>query len=474
MKREDFKGKKVLVMGLGTHGGGAGTARFLSDSGAKVTVTDLKSEKDLGEPLNELRGLSIHYVLNGHHEDDFKNTDLIIRNPGVPVHSPYLAIAQKQSVPIETDGSLFLKLCPSFTIGITGTKGKSTTTALTTAMLRKGGVDAKACGLPGTSLLEALEDLKGKSVAVAELSSWQLEGITHEGKGPRVAVITNVFADHLKDYPSFEAYREAKSRILLYQNRKDVAVLNLDDPNTPVLLKKIRGECSFFSGISCEKMTGQKGICISHDNIFFEDGGQEHMFSFIQSELSLRGPHNISNIAAALCAIFSATRHSQWENVPFDPSAYQRAIKVFPGLEGRLEFIGMKEGVTYINDTAATNPGAVEAALKSIPQDTKIILICGGQDKGLEYHKLAERIMQRVKYVIFLGGTATEKLYAALQKLNFIRTSQVFSDMQSAVQAAKQLAERGDIILLSPGAASFNLFADEFARGRAFKNAVGL
>ena len=474
MKKEDLKGKKVLVMGLGMHGGGVGTARFLASQGAGVTVTDTKTKKELAGSLQKLAGLPIRFVLGKHEKKDFKTHDLVIRNPGVPKASVYLNIARKTGVPVHTDGSLFLKLCPAFVIGITGTKGKSTITALIAEMLKHQGLQAIACGLPGTSLLEALNELTENHVAVCELSSWQLEEFNAPGEGPDVALITNIFPDHLKDYSSFDAYRAAKSRMIRYQNKEDAAVLNADDSNTAMLKKVAVGNIFLFSGVSCNVFGTYSGICIQNDSFILKNGRKEQILALHPSELLLKGSHNATNAASALAAIFAASQHPRWKNGLFDTRTLRATLKHFRGLEGRLEFLGTKKDILYVNDTAATNPGAVEAALTSFPKNANIILICGGQDKGLSYQKLAKLIAKRAQYVVLLEGSASDMLRAALTKLTFSRISRIFSDMSAAVKEAEQHATPGDMILLSPGAASFNLFLDEFDRGNAFRKAVKL
>jgi len=226
----DLRGKRALVMGLGIHDGGLGVARFLADQGALVTVTDLRGPEHLQRSLDALAGLPISYVLGQHRDEDFRNADLVVRNPGVPRESRYLQIARASGAAIEMEMTLFFRLCPGPILGITGTKGKTTTTLLAAAMLREQYPDTVVAGNLRVSALEALPRITAGTPVVLELSSWQLEGLGEAKLNPQYACITNISPDHLDRYGSMEAYAEAKRQILAHQRPGDVVVLNYDDP----------------------------------------------------------------------------------------------------------------------------------------------------------------------------------------------------------------------------------------------------
>src|SRR5215216_4538843 len=228
----DLRGKRALVMGLGIHGGGLGVARFLASQGADVTVTDLRTAEQLQASIEALAGLPIRFVLGRHDDDDFRNTDLVVRNPGVPRESRYLQIARAHGAAIEMEMTLFFRLCRGPILGITGTKGKTTTTLLTGAMLREQYPDTVVAGNLRVSALEALPRITAGTPVVLELSSWQLEGLGEAKLSPRYACITNISPDHLDRYGSIEAYAEAKKQLFLHQRSGDIVVLNANDAYT--------------------------------------------------------------------------------------------------------------------------------------------------------------------------------------------------------------------------------------------------
>lgn len=453
MQLKDFAKKKVLVMGLGLHGGGVGAAKFFARQGARVLVTDLKTKAELKESLRKLKGLPITYWLGGHRENDFCSADLVIQNPAVRDDSPYLAAARKAGVAIDTDVGVFFELCPTKEIiGVTGTKGKSTTATLIARMLKegitaglprppklrrsKGGLamtgkrDVILAGNIRTSVLEVLPRIRSNDVVVLELSSWQLEGLARHKKSPLIAVITSIFPDHLNRYRSMTEYAEAKKLIFRFQRKTDHLFIPTNDP----LLRNVAAEApSQVHPIA--------------------SGAKTRVLSF-----PLSAPHYRPSVALAeaVAKFYGVGERSR-----------QKTLAGFKGLEGRLEIITKREGVTFVNDTTATTPGAAIAALKSFPKK-KIILIAGGEDKDLEFREFAHAINRYAKTAVFLPGTATGKIL----KNRLSVPTFMASAMSRAVTLARAAARRGDTILLSPGAASFNLFKHEFDRGRAFKQTI--
>lgn len=414
---KEFENKKILVMGLGLHGGGVGIVKFLAKQGAEILVTDLKTEKQLAESLEKLKAYKkIKYTLSEHKENDFLSADLIIKNPDVPNTSPYLEIARKHNVPVETDITLFFKLSKAFIIGVTGTKGKSTTASLIFHLLKTKYKRTFLAGNIGVSPLELLPKIKEGDKVVLEFSSFALENLN---ESPKIAVITNIMEDHLNRYANMTEYVEAKKSIFKFQKKDDVLILNKEDYYSPEFAKTTKSKIIYFSA--------KTGIA--------------------------------QNIAAS-----SETAGE----LGIDEKTIQKAIKTFKGVPSRQEFIAEIKGVKYFNDTTATMPEAVIMAIESFSEkypEAQIILIAGGQNKGLNYLKLSDIIKEKVGDLVLLPGSASEKIKEHL--VGFKNTHEVGS-MAEAVITAKKLAKKGDIVLLSPGAASFNIFKNEFDRGDQF------
>jgi len=409
-----FKNKKVVVMGLGLLGGGIGVAKFFCKQGAKVLVTDLKTKRQLKESVGNLKGLSIEFVLGKHRKDDFINTDLVIKNPGVPRDSFYLKIAKKHKIPIKNDISIFFDLCPASIIGITGTKGKSTVATLVYLLLKKKYPNTILAGNIGVSPLEILSKITRKSKVVLELSSFELEDLK---KSPHVAVITTLFPDHLNRYKNFREYVAAKKSIFKYQKKNDILLLNYNNLEVRKLASEALSKVLFFRN---------------------------------------------SNVSAALAVakIFKISKKD-----------IKKVLSSFKGVPNRQELIATKKGVKYINDTTATTPQSVILAINTFKKrfpNSGIILIAGGLDKNLNYKNLAEEIKRNVSSLVLLPGTASNKLKRELKKF----TIYPVKSMRGAVKKAANIAKKGDIILFSPGAASFNLFKNEFDRGEQFVKCV--
>lgn len=430
-----FNGKKVLIMGLGLHGGGIGVARFFCNQGANVLVTDLKTEEQLKESITKLNGLKINYALGGHREQDFINADLIIKNPDVPNMSPYLKIARQHKVSIETDVSLFFRLSGAFIIGVTGSKGKSTTASLIYYFLKQKYKRTFLAGNIGVSPLELLPKIKKGDKVVLELSSFGLENLT---QSPDISVITNILPDHLNRYADMSEYIEAKKIIFKFQHKNNALVLNGDDIVVKNFAKEAKSKVYFFS------------LKNNEPKVKLENSG-------------LIGRHNAYNLLAAISV-------AKLLRVP--AKSIEKIVKTFKGVPHRMEFIKEINGVKYFNDTAATMPEATIAAINSLFEEypnSKITLICGGQNKGLNYSALSKTIKEKVENLVMLPGTASEKIKEGLDK-NFAIISA--ASMAEAVTKSGELAKRGDIIILSPGAASFNMFKNEFDRGEQFIEAV--
>lgn len=432
--QDNFKGKKVLVLGLGTNQGGLGSAKFFAKAGAEVTVTDLKTEEQLKSSLDELSEFSnIRYVLGKHDYKDIDEADLIIRNQALKPNNEYRIYAEKAGKKIETDIGVFLDFVkPDQLIGVTGTKGKSTTSSLIYEVLKAADKKVLHAGNIGKSVLDTLEVVDNETLIVLEISSFQLEAFKEHKVSPKWAVITNIHPDHLDYYGSMENYIAAKRVIAENQTDKDYLFLNKNDQTTN----------------SAEFLTDIKSQIIKYSG---EDLPED--FS-----LTIPGLHNRENASAALVV---AKTFSVSEEIALE------AMQKFTGVPFRLELIKEWEGVKIYNDTAATGPTAALSALNSFKDP---IIIVGGVDKGLPYEELAYNLDRKAKAIYFLDGTATDKLKQLLKILKIQRST--YFDLDALLLDLKKEVKKGDIVLFSPAAASFNMFQNEFDRGRKFTAAV--
>ena len=406
-----FSGKKVLVMGLGLLGGGVEVVKFFCRQGAKVIVTDLKTKKELKESVEKLKNLKVEFVLGRHRKKDFQQADLIVKNPAVKNDSPFLKIAKRNKIPVKTDIEIFFDFCPtSQIIGITGTKGKSTLSALVYKLLKEKQKSVFLGGNIGVSPLKFLPKIKKESKIVLELSSFALENLK---KSPHIAIITCLFPDHLNRYKSFREYVKAKESIFKFQEKNDILILNKEDKETAKLASKARSKVYFFKGTF--------------------------------------------NVLEIIARIFKIPKRKVKE-----------VIKEFRGIPGRQEIVAKIKGVLYVNDTTATTPQSTILAIKNFREkfpNAKIILIAGGEDKNLNYKNLAEFIEKEVSFLVLLPGSASKKIKKEIkEKKKLISVNTLYS----AAKKAKNLAKAGDIVLFSPGATSFNLFKNEFDRGEQF------
>lgn len=478
----DLRGKRALVMGLGVHGGGLGVTRFLLEQGTEVTVTDLRSSEQLAPTLAELHGLPVRYVLGEHRDEDFRNADLVIRNPGVPRESRFLEIARAAGATIEMEMTLFFRLCPGPILGITGTKGKTTTTLLTGAMVAQQFPDTVIAGNLRVSALEQLPRITPQTPVVLELSSWQLEGLGEAKLSPRYACITNLSPDHLDRYGSMQEYQRAKEQIWLHQRRGDVIVLNANDERvgTMAVIEFEAGNVTYFADDEPRWEESHQQQYTPRSIAYWRDGAllwHQHYDQHDEPEIichtadvQLVGRHNLANIAAAtaLAKMFG-----------IETTHIRTAIRNFSGVADRMEPVRELDGVRYINDTTATTPTAARAALRSL--DAPTIVIAGGADKRLEFADFAHELLARAKAIVLLDGTATPKLQTALEEAQTERSADAtrtpsivgpFAAFEPAVRAAHDLAAPGDVILLSPGCASFGMFKNEFERGEQFRQIV--
>lgn len=458
-----LKNKRVLVMGLGVHGGGLGVAQWLVREGADVTVTDLKDARALEPSLKALQGMPVRFVLGEHREEDFLQSDLIVRGPGVPRESPFLQLARDHGIPVEMEMGLFLIRLPrggAQVIGITGTKGKTTTTLMVGAILKKASPKTVVAGNLRISALGLLEQIDADTPVVLELSSWQLEGLVPHRVSPHLAAITNISPDHLNRYRDFDDYAESKAVIFRYQRAGDYTVLNRDSAPLSALAQLAPARVVWTSA----RHTLQEGACREGNTLYWRWDGSEQKVINVR-ELHVAGEHNVENalIAIALASLAGAKREQIAEG-----------LASFRGVEHRQEWVRELAGVRYVNDTTATTPAATIAALDAFaPVAHHIVLIAGGADKALAFEELGRAVVHKVGHLVLLEGTATDKLAEAVRQAGGGELlAGRYADLQSAVRRARELAQVGDLVLLSPGCASFGMFANEFERGEQFRQIV--
>ena len=431
-------------MGLGVHGGGLGVARWLLRQGARVTVTDMADANALAAPLAALRateaetGNAARYVLGEHRAEDFDGSAAVVVNQAVRPVSPWVARARAAGAAIETELTLFFRRCPGPILGVTGTKGKTTTTLLLGAMLRQQWPDTVVAGNLRVSALEALDRITPTTPVALELSSFQLEWLGQAQISPPYALITNLSPDHLNRHGTMQAYADAKAQIFRWQGPEGVVVLNGDD----------MWSRQFFLG----SRTESQALYVS----------RRDALPFERAELQLEGEHNVMNarLAATLARAFGTS-----------DAAIKAGLRSLSVVEHRQELVATIDGVRYINDTTATNPAAAIVALESVPGPT--VLLAGGADKQLEFAELGARIAERAKALVLLAGSATEPLTRAVRDWgDALPILGPFDDLAAAIAAARGVAAPGDVVLLSPGCASFGMFHNEFHRGDEFRRIV--
>ena len=432
------------MMGLGILGRGVNVAKFLAECGAELTITDLKTEEQLESSLKILTPYkNIKYVLGRHDLADFRDKDMVIKAAGVPLDSPYIAEARKNNIPIEMDASLFAKLTAILTsnvdiIGVTGTRGKSTVTHLIYSIIKNSGRRVYLGGnVKGLATLPLLKKVKPSDVVVMELDCWQLQGFADAKIRPNVAVFTT-FLPHHQNYYKNDMDRYFSDKANIYRWQKD--------------------EDCLIAGVKTAKLIKEKEENIIKSRMIIADRKNIPK----DWKIKLLGEHNLANIALAA---------ETARKLGIKESVIKKSVEKFKGLPGRLEFIKEVKEIKCDNDTTATTPEAVVAALDSLKESKgKIILIGGGADKNLEYDEYAKIVKKSVKALALFRGLASNKIISALGKVKF--PMEVFDNMKIAMKFAVANAKKGDIVLLSPGAASFGVFKNEFDRGEQFNKAV--
>ncbi|MCL5004168.1 MAG: UDP-N-acetylmuramoyl-L-alanine--D-glutamate ligase [Patescibacteria group bacterium] len=463
-----LRNKKVVVFGLGVEG--FSTAKFLAENDVEFGIAEKKELSELPSEVREfVKKNKTPFKSGKTHTDKLENVSIIFRNPGIPLWNPKLQEAVKNGAEVSSQTKLFFELCPCPIIGVTGTKGKGTAATLIYEMLKASGRDVYLGGNIGQPPLEFINKLTKDSVVVLELSSFQLEDLT---QSPHAAVVLMVTQEHLDsqspDSPNYhrslKGYLEAKKNLVRFQNADDLAVINYDFPASRVLSEDTKAKTYFFS--TREKI--EKGAFIEGEKLILKVNGLGQELCK-KTDVFLCGEHNIQNIlAASLASLLLGVGKETIINV----------IKSFKGLEHRLEFVREFKGVKYYNDSFSTTPETAIAAIKSFTEPE--ILILGGSEKGSDYGDLGRLVAQslNIKAVILIGVTAPKIKEAIRRGLTSSTTGLKFnlveglSSMKEIVEKASSLSKPGDVVVLSPACASFDMFKNYKDRGEQFKDEV--
>jgi UDP-N-acetylmuramoylalanine--D-glutamate ligase len=450
-----FKNQKVLVFGFGTNGGGLGTVQFLLETEAsEIVVTDQKNEDALRDTIALLPDDNrIVWKLGGHKNEDFEHADIVIKNPGIRWDNPHLLVAREHGARVLMDSSIFFALSKAPIIGITGSKGKTTTTSILAHILESAGKKIVRVGVSQTGVLSELHAVTNDSIVIFELSSWRLSALREIEMSPHIAVITNLYPDHLNYYPDMETYAEDKAEIFLWQDTSGTLILPHNNEWTEWFASQAPGKVLSF-GFNSERDAWQDG-----ERLWIKEG-DNNVKVIDTRNLLIQGAYNFENFLAAILASYEAGLSLE---------EIQRGLKTFTGVPHRFEKVRVVDGVTYINDTAATIPEAVKASVQSL--NGGVVLLAGGSDKDLPLEPLVETIAGHIGYAVLFHGSATEKIVVGLNRVHY-KNYCVVESMEEALQKAQEIVQAGDTVLLSPGAASFGMFQNEFDRGDQFRAQV--
>ncbi len=447
MLLDEIKNLNFLIMGLGLNGGGVALSRFLLKRGAKLVITDLKSETELALSIDALRDFEdqIRYVLGKHDVNDFKNADIVVKNPGVKPNNKYLKFAKR----IETDISLFLMFNKNPIVAVTGTKGKSTLVSLLYQALKEKYPGVKLGGNIGVSPLSFFDQLDGKSPLILELSSWQLQSL--ENFNPIISIITNVYNDHQNYYLNFDDYIIDKSKIFVNQT-------------SGIVIIQDQAYCKYFSKFKSKVrviLFSEFNPCDFDQDIFYCNEGKVYFNdSLIGSFSNSRAVFIVPKVITFFVSYY----------LNIDLNRTGQILNNFKGIEHRLEFVKSVQNVMFYNDTASTIPESTVLSVKSLKtKDNRINLIVGGTDKELDFLSFS-KIADIVRTWILIRGSATVKIIKILEKSSIQYF--LFDSLRDAVNYAFKISSPGDIVLFSPASASFELFNNEFDRGLQFKNLV--
>jgi len=446
----ELKGKKVLVVGLGKSGLAA--ALFLRHKGAQVTVSDVRSAESLAKEIPALLDEGIMVEAGGHGLLTFRRQDLIVVSPGVPLSTPELVQARSFGRPIIGELELAARFLKGKILAITGSNGKTTTTAIAGEILKEGGLATLVGGNIGVPVVSLIEESTDDTWSVLEVSSFQLES-TEEFR-PRIAVILNITPDHLDRHGSFEAYARAKERIFATQSADDFVVLNADNTRAAEAAARSKAKVYWFS----IEQPVRQGAWVADGYVVYRSApGAEIEWVMPHAKIPLKGEHNVENVLAAVTA-------ARLAGVSVD--AIARAVEKFQAVEHRLEYVATVHGVEYFNDSKATNVDATAKAIAAFSNGIHLIL--GGKDKGSDYTTLSQLLRDRVR-AIYTIGTAAEKIESQLRGVVSIHSCET---LDIAVARATAAAHPGEVVLLAPACSSFDQFENYEHRGRVFKDLV--
>jgi len=456
----DWTGKRVLILGAARQG--QALARWLAKHGASVTLSDQRSETELKPARQALADLPIEWIPGGHPLELLDKADVLCLSGGVPLTIPIVVEAKQRGIPLSNDTQIFMEVAPCKTVGITGSAGKTTTTALLGKMAEASYAEhvghAWTGGNIGDPLINYVDEMQPSDLAILEISSFQLDQMSIS---PNVAAVLNVTPNHLDRHGTMEAYTAAKARILDFQNKEDVAVLGRDDPGAWNLREHVKGKLLSF-GLSNLPIE-QSGAYVS-DRLYHLRDGNVYILLPIQNAIHLRGNHNRLNVLAAITIGYAAG---------LNLDTMLEAVDDFRGVPHRLELVRELHGVQWYNDSIATAPERTMAAIRSF--DEPIVLMLGGKDKDLPWDDLAALVRERVDHVVVFGQAA-EKILGALDKPGSGEkrpySVQRSDGLQEAVSLAAEVAESGDVVLLAPGGTSFDEFSDFAERGDRFRKWV--
>ena len=454
--RTNWSGKRVLILGAARQG--LALARWLSIHGARVTLSDMRSAEDLRVARQSLAEYPIEWALGGHPLELLDSTDVLCPSGGVPLTLPIIAEAVKRGIPLSNDSQIFMEMVPCRTIGITGSAGKTTTTTLVGNMAKNSyGDKAYIGGNIGDPLINYVDDMRFDDIAILELSSFQLEQMTIS---PKIAAILNITPNHLDRHGTMEAYTAAKARILEFQSDKDMAVLGRDDKGAWSLRDQVKGKLFTFSLHELDE--GLNGAYYQDGLLNLRDGNA-YLPLLLREKIFVRGDQNVANVLAAFTIGHAA-------GFPLDRML--EAVEEFRGVPHRLELVREWNGVRWYNDSTATAPERSMAAIRAF--DEPIVLMLGGRDKDLPWEDLMQLVNERVDHVV-LFGEAADKIQKTIERLGLRQSRFTVTradGLHDAILKAAEVAESGDVVLLSPGGTSFDEFKDFAERGERFREWV--
>jgi UDP-N-acetylmuramoylalanine--D-glutamate ligase len=453
--KNNWEGLNVLIIGAARQG--LALARYLSTQSANVTLNDSRPAEGLNTEIISMQKYPIHWHTGCHPLTLLDGKDLIAVSGGVPLDIPLIQEAQNRAIPLTNDSQIFMETAPCLVIGITGSAGKTTATSLLGDIAKLAVLSPKQAwvgGNIGMPLIDQINQINPEDTVILELSSFQLELMNHS---PHIAAITNITPNHLDRHINLEAYTAAKARIVDFQSENDIAVLNREDAGSWAIKSHVKGQLLSF-GIK-PLADNANGTYVQDNQLVIQRNNQKSFICQLDS-IPLRGEHNLLNVLCA-CALADAAG--------FHVQNMATAIKSFKGVEHRLEFVREYKGAKWFNDSIATAPERTIAAIQSF--EDPIILLLGGKDKNLPWDRLTALIRQRVDHVIVFGNAAEKILKAIGVPDSGERPYSInrCSDLHQAVQAASQVAEAGDIVLLSPGCTSYDAFIDFAERGELFR-----